>query len=93
MCLCPHIVYTYIYSKYSREIKLVYSQWSIFYWTEHVHREVIKIAFSAVPYLTSTYLIKLKVWGLKNHFKIINKLMLGMKVVMQFMSFSQLLLI
>lgn len=49
--VCPHIVYTlhvYTHIWYSRD-KLFYSQWTMFYWTRHVHTEVIKIAFYSVP--------------------------------------------
>ena len=50
VCMHSHVVYTSpiyvcvcVCGRYSREIKLLYSQWSEIYWTEGVQREVIKL--------------------------------------------------
>ena len=48
VCMHSHIVYTSpiyvcVCGRYSREIKLLYSQWSEIYWTEGVQREMIKL--------------------------------------------------
>lgn len=64
-----------------------------FYCTGHMPRGASKMIFSPVPYLISTYLVKMKMWGLKMNYKIINKFMPGMKVVTHFISFFELFLI